>query len=82
MTKLFSSFILLTEYANEIVTAKGNPSGIAATMILTAKMQAYITVYKDFKHKKQWLWNIIFMPKWIIKAAKVTNAANIPIFPI
>ena len=35
LTKLFSSFILPTEYANEIVTANGNPSGIATTIIVT-----------------------------------------------
>ena len=34
-TKFYSSFILLTEKAKVIVTAKGNPSGTATTIIVT-----------------------------------------------
>ena len=39
LTKFFSSFILPTEYAREIVTAKGRPYGTAITTILTAMMK-------------------------------------------
>jgi hypothetical protein len=39
LTKLFYYFIFPTEYAREIVTASGNPSGTAITTILTAIMK-------------------------------------------
>lgn len=35
-TKFYSSFIFPTEYARAIVTANGNPSGTATTIIVTA----------------------------------------------
>jgi hypothetical protein len=41
LTKLFSSFILPTEKANAIETAKGNPSGTATTTIVTAIKKAF-----------------------------------------
>jgi hypothetical protein len=35
-------YIFLVEYAREIVTAKGRPSGIATTTTVTAKIKASI----------------------------------------
>jgi hypothetical protein len=39
LTRLFSSFIFPTEYAREMVTARGRPYGTAITTILTAIMK-------------------------------------------
>ena len=36
LTRLFSSFIFMTEKAKEIVTSKGRPSGTATTIIVMA----------------------------------------------
>lgn len=41
LTKLFSSFILPTEYANAMVTASGKPSGTATTIIVTATIKKF-----------------------------------------
>ena len=38
LTKLFSSFIFITENAREIVTARGSPSGTATTITVIAMM--------------------------------------------
>lgn len=63
LTRLFSSFILLTEKASEIVTAKGSPSGTATTMIVTEVKKAPINASTVSKHRKQWSWKIISIPK-------------------
>ena len=41
LTKFYSSFILLTENAKVIVTAKGKPSGTATTIIVTPIMKNF-----------------------------------------
>ena len=46
LTKFYSSFIFPTEYANAIVTAKGNPSGTATTIIVTEIMNDSTNTYK------------------------------------
>jgi hypothetical protein len=46
LTKLFSSFILPTLNANEMLTANGNPSGIATTIIVIEIMKALSTSYR------------------------------------
>jgi len=43
-TKLFSSLSLITAKARAIVTAMGNPSGIATTITVTAMMNALTKV--------------------------------------
>lgn len=47
LTKFYSSFILFTEKANVIVTAKGNPSGTATTIIVTPIMKNLSILYKQ-----------------------------------
>ena len=42
-TRLFSSYILLTEKARPMVTARGRPSGMATTTIVMPKMKAFKT---------------------------------------
>jgi hypothetical protein len=39
LTKFWSASIFLTEKANERVTARGSPSGIATTITVTPKMK-------------------------------------------
>jgi len=41
-TKLWSSIILRTLYASEMVTARGRPSGMATTMTVIPMMSASI----------------------------------------
>jgi len=43
-TKLLSSFIYPTEYANAIVTASGKPSGTATTMIVIEVIRAFTKI--------------------------------------
>lgn len=52
-TRLFSSFILFTENARAIVTAKGRPSGTATTIIVMAIKKLFITAYKLSTQIKQ-----------------------------
>jgi hypothetical protein len=42
LTRLFSSFIFITEKASEIVTASGSPSGTATTIIEIAIIRKFI----------------------------------------
>jgi len=46
LTKLFSSIILLTEKAIEIVTDKGKPSGTAITIIIIPNIKDLIISFK------------------------------------
>lgn len=50
---MFSSFILPTEKAKAIVTAKGKPSGTATTIIVTAIKKAFTITDKDYTQIKQ-----------------------------
>lgn len=59
LTKLLSSFILLTLNAKLIVTAKGSPSGTATTIIVTAIINADTISLADSVHKKQCFPNAI-----------------------
>ena len=46
LTRLFSYFIFITEYAREMVTARGSPSGIATTTIVIAIMKKWTNSLK------------------------------------
>ena len=48
LTKLFSSFIFMTEKAKDIVTASGRPSGTAITMTVTPRMKASMKALINF----------------------------------
>lgn len=39
LTRLFSFFICITEYAREMVTASGSPSGTATTMTVIERIK-------------------------------------------
>ena len=39
LTRLFSFFIYMTEYAREMVTASGSPSGTATTMTVIERIK-------------------------------------------
>jgi hypothetical protein len=41
-TRFFSSFIFITEYAREMVTARGKPSGTATTITVMERIK-YLT---------------------------------------
>jgi ribosomal protein L14 len=45
-TRFYSFFILFTEKASVIVTARGSPSGTATTMIVTPIIKALTTNYR------------------------------------
>jgi hypothetical protein len=81
-TRLFSSFILLTEYAKAIVTANGSPSGTATTTIVTATKKLFIISFKLSMQRKQCYPNIILIIKCINIAHMVNAAAIVPTFPI
>ena len=82
LTKLFSSFILFTLQANDILTAKGSPSGIATTIIVTAVMKDFRISQTVPKHKKQCLLRYMSIAKFKSKAPIVRAAATVPISPI
>lgn len=80
-TRLFSSFILFTLKANEIVTASGSPSGTATTIIVTAIMKDFITSFKDSIQRTQCFPLYISIPKFASKATIVNAAAIVPTSP-
>ena len=65
-----------------MVTAKGNPSGTATTIIVTATKKELIISFKLSIQRKQCSPNIIFIIKWINIAHIVKAAAIVPTFPM
>jgi hypothetical protein len=47
LTKLFSNFIFITEYAREIVTARGRPSGTATTITVMAMIRKPTRLFRE-----------------------------------
>lgn len=82
LTKLFSSFILLTENARAIVTANGRPSGTATTIIVIAIKKLLITAYRLSTQRKQCSPITMLTTKWMRIATIVNKAATVPILPI
>lgn len=59
LTRLFASIILLTEYAIEIVTEKGSPSGTAITIMIIPSIINPITSFNVKKHTRHYFFKII-----------------------
>ena len=57
LTKLLSFIIFIMEYASEMVTARGRPSGTATTMMVIAKM----------KNSRMWLMSATPNPEFFEK---------------
>jgi len=65
-----------------MVTAKGNPSGTAITIKLTAIITYYTNLPKKVRENMGWPNLKQSTSKCIVRAASVTAAASIPSLPI
>ena len=74
--KFWSASIFRVEYANEIVTASGSPSGIATTMIVTAVMKAWMSQSLNSGYSSSSA--SLFANHEMIIAANVRMAAAVP----
>ena len=82
LTKLCSFFILSTEKAKAIVTAIGNPSGIATTMTVTAIMNALTKISSSREENigiPAYKFNMVSLVK---RTAPMRMAKVIPKLPI
>lgn len=80
LTRFFYLSICLTEYASDKVTAKGNPSGMATTMIETARIRYLRTSWTNFMLHPSGIRSL--MMSLIVKATNTMMAAPTPSFPI
>ena len=82
LTKLLLSISFLIENERLKVTAKGNPSGIATTMIETHKIIIVIKFLIKLETSKSSEPILYLTIIWINKATKVTTALPKPKYPI
>lgn len=81
-TKFCSSFIFMTEYASEMVTASGNPSGTATTTTVIPIIKNEIKEFRvDIVNNGSPLMSLK-TTRLIIEAMTVMIATQSPTFPI
>lgn len=81
LTKFWSNNIFLTEKANERVTARGRPSGIATTMTVIPMMKKFRSSGKSFEvsHSLEMPFSIANLTSKIIKIITAEYSPNFPI---
>ena len=82
LTKFCSSFIFMTEYASDIVTAKGSPSGTATTTTVIPIIKKVMRELRvEIENNGSPLINLK-MTKLMIEAITVIIATQRPTLPI